>query len=250
MRPAGMRAWLDRRWPRHAARHEFDDLVGEWRASADDRSEPTRLVLSADGTYGIDAHLRCVMAPCPSFENGWWQLLQGDDRAWYVVLRALENAQPGGKGRALYRVLKRSDGGVELGRVEGDGGAWGALHQPSFTRDVDGPAFLDRRAPRGMGSVAGPVDDFATEVADTAYDRIKQRFYDDKDQIADDLVATATPKVKVMVQEVLDDANTQARLGTEHAKFESDVRNGILPVVVIGTAITLMGTFLIVKFTR
>lgn len=251
---AGMRDWLDRRGPRppHVRREDVHDVVGEWRGMPD-RSTPTTLILDADGTYSIDAHIACFAAPCPSFENGTWQLRQGHDGAWYVLLLAQVNAQPSGKGRATYRVTRHHDGGVDAGislaRVEGDGGAWVALHQPIFVKQPDGPRFLDRRAPRGMG-VAGPVDDFANDVADTAYARIKQRFYEDKDQIADDLIVTATPKVKQMVQDVLDDANTQARLGTEHAKFEADVRNGVLPVVVAGTALTLLGTFLIVKFTR
>jgi hypothetical protein len=245
-----MRAWLDRRGPPHAQRHHFHDVVGEWQGMPN-RSEPTTLILDADGNYRIDAHLRCVMAPCPSFEAGRWQLREGHDGEWYVLLLAIENPDPSGKGRSVYRVTALHDGEVELGLslvlVQGDGGAWVALHQPIFNKNATGPRFLDRRA---VGGVAGPVDDFTNEVADTAYARIKQRFYDDKDQIADDLVATATPKVKQMLQNVLDDANTQARLGTEHAKFEADVRNGVLPVVAIGTAITLMGTFLMLKFVR
>lgn len=249
-----MRAWLDRRGPTHVrcnvSRQSPRAVVGEWRGMPD-RAEPTTLVLDPDGTYRIDAHIRCFMAPCPSFEAGRWQLRQGHDGQWYVVLTALENALPSGKGRAIYRLTAHHEGGdvisLSLALVEGDAGAWVALHQPIFVRAADGPRFLDRRA---LGAVAGPVDDFTNEVADAAYDRIKQRFYQDRDQIADDLVATATPKVKQMVQDVLDDANTQARLGTEHAKFEADVRNGVLPVVIIGTVVTLVGTFLIVKFVR
>lgn len=96
------------------------------------------------------------------------------------------------------------------------------------------------------GTLGGPVDDLAAEVADTAYDEIKARFYEDKDQLVDDVIATATPKVKDAVEQMLSDADTQARIG----RTEASLRNGMILIVGTAALATMFGTWLLVRYVK
>ena len=102
----------------------------------------------------------------------------------------------------------------------------------------------------GAGTLAGPVDDLATQVADAAYDELKSRFYQDKDQLVEDLVQTATPKVQEAMAQLLNDTQTQAALGKKEKEIEDRIRWGVLGVAAASTVVTLTGVYVILKLTK
>lgn len=86
--------------------------------------------------------------------------------------------------------------------------------------------------------------------ADVVYDRFRVRLDQDKEGLADDLIKTMTPRLEAAATDIIANAKTAAFLGEQHQKFEQDVRNGILPVVIGGVLFTLAGTFLITKLVK
>jgi hypothetical protein len=104
------------------------------------------------------------------------------------------------------------------------------------------------------GSLGGFTDDieaqlqskatgFAQTMANEAYDQVKHRFEQDKDQLATEVVDAAKPKVLAAVQEILSDANTQQRIGEAKASF----RNTLIVVVGVATVAGSALTFVMLR---
>jgi len=113
------------------------------------------------------------------------------------------------------------------------------------------PAFSFGRGDEEPLALAGPVDDLAEKVAamveeridkwaephvqhygDVIYNRVRERFDGDRQDIIDTLVYDAKPKVQKAVNEILDDAQTQARLG----EAKSELRRALF-FTAVGTAV-------------
>lgn len=102
----------------------------------------------------------------------------------------------------------------------------------------------------GPGMVGDFVDDirndlqaqagtFATSMANSAYDQVLTRFHQDKDQLVADVVAAAKPRVL----EILDDADTKARIGQAQASF----RNSLIVGAFATALLTSFGTFALIR---
>jgi hypothetical protein len=123
------------------------------------------------------------------------------------------------------------------------------------------PVGMARRF--GHGALSGPGDDLAQAIfesdawkngtkdaANRVYDQVLARLQVDRDQLVDEFVASATPKVRAAMQELLNDADTQAAIGRTSQDIEDRFRKGIFQAVAAGVVTTLVGTFLIVRFTK
>jgi phosphoglycolate phosphatase-like HAD superfamily hydrolase len=71
----------------------------------------------------------------------------------------------------------------------------------------------------------------ADSTADQVYDRVRSRFEADKEQIANEIIAVATPGVKQLASDTMD---------AERGK--------IIPIAVAGMLTTIVGTWLLVRY--
>lgn len=113
-----------------------------------------------------------------------------------------------------------------------------------------------RRAGNSLGS---PVDDLALEAAekieaalsewrkakltswtDEAYDHAMERFAQDKETLANDLITAAKPKMLEAAHEVFDNVDTQARLG--------EAQDSFIRKLAFASVATALATWALVRF--
>ncbi len=99
-------------------------------------------------------------------------------------------------------------------------------------------------------TVGSAVDDLAVQVANGAYDQLMTRFEADRAIIIDKIVTDATDRVELAIQAITNDSDTMAAIGKTEAAIETKFQNGIIQAVSVGVVVTLLGTFLIVRFGK
>ena len=92
--------------------------------------------------------------------------------------------------------------------------------------------------------------DPADVVPDALVAQLRARFAADQGQVVDDLVASAKPRVLQAAREVLESSSVQENVARVDAAISGSLRRSLIGAYAAGTALTLIGAFLMVRSTR
>lgn len=104
---------------------------------------------------------------------------------------------------------------------------------------AEGPGMLGDFVDDIRNDLQANAQTFATSMANSAYDQVMQRFNAEKDEIVGGVIASAKPRVL----EILDDADTKARIGQAQASF----RNSLIVGAFATAILTSFGTFALIR---
>ena len=113
-----------------------------------------------------------------------------------------------------------------------------------------------------VSTLAGPVDDLAdevtayltprikqlgSEVVDDAYQTVVARFIQDKDMLAEQVVEAARPKVKALVAELVADPELQATIGAAKEELKAGFVKSIIATSVLAALGATFGVWLVMR---